>query len=194
MHKGVSYVNQSADLPPASSFVTEKAPRTALAVMSNGTLLSVTVDGAPRKNGATAGQRNREKRRGVAVRCLCHFTGMTAMATLTLRPRLAASDPIGRNRVDQGRPRPLRAGGAAGPSRRARGEAQYGARVWPAFPLRNSLLTRGGATCTQAVNLDGGGSTTAVYNGRIYNRPTCADTPEPVCERAVTTIVCIRGQ
>jgi hypothetical protein len=46
VHKGASYVNQSADLDPTGGFVTEKAPRTALAVMSNGTLLSVTVDGA----------------------------------------------------------------------------------------------------------------------------------------------------
>jgi N-acetylglucosamine-1-phosphodiester alpha-N-acetylglucosaminidase len=42
-----------------------------------------------------------------------------------------------------------------------------------------------------AVNLDGGGSTTAVLDGAVWNVPTCADTPTPVCERDVTSIVCV---
>ncbi len=44
-----------------------------------------------------------------------------------------------------------------------------------------------------AVNLDGGGSTTlALAGGVLANRPTCHTPPFSVCERAVTTIVCIQ--
>jgi exopolysaccharide biosynthesis protein len=42
-----------------------------------------------------------------------------------------------------------------------------------------------------AINVDGGGSTVAVYQGRVISVPTCADTPV-VCERAVTSIACVR--
>lgn len=42
-----------------------------------------------------------------------------------------------------------------------------------------------------AVNLDGGGSSSLVANGTVVNRPTCLDTWEPVCERTVTTVVCL---
>ena len=42
-----------------------------------------------------------------------------------------------------------------------------------------------------AINLDGGGSSTAVYNGRIINYPTCTDEPHVECERRVTTVTCI---
>lgn len=42
----------------------------------------------------------------------------------------------------------------------------------------------------QAVNMDGGGSTTAVYNGKVFNKPHCADT-WTVCERAVTSVACV---
>jgi N-acetylglucosamine-1-phosphodiester alpha-N-acetylglucosaminidase len=42
-----------------------------------------------------------------------------------------------------------------------------------------------------AVNLDGGGSTAMYYNGSIADRPTCSDNLTPVCERAVTTVVCV---
>jgi exopolysaccharide biosynthesis protein len=41
-----------------------------------------------------------------------------------------------------------------------------------------------------AVNLDGGGSTTAVYKGAVFNKPHCADS-WTVCERDVTTITCV---
>jgi len=41
------------------------------------------------------------------------------------------------------------------------------------------------------LNLDGGGSSATVYNGEIIDHPTCLDTPQPICERAVTTITCI---
>jgi exopolysaccharide biosynthesis protein len=44
----------------------------------------------------------------------------------------------------------------------------------------------------QAVNLDGGGSTTAWMDGRIINVPTCSDVPMP-CERAVASIVCVKA-
>ena len=41
-----------------------------------------------------------------------------------------------------------------------------------------------------AVNVDGGGSSTTVYKGEVVDRPTCRDTPQ-TCERAVTTISCV---
>lgn len=41
------------------------------------------------------------------------------------------------------------------------------------------------------VNLDGGGSTDAVLNGKVWSRPTCSDYPN-ICERAVTTVACIK--
>ena len=44
--------------------------------------------------------------------------------------------------------------------------------------------------CTQ--NLDGGGSSTSVYKGKVVDKPTCIDTRE-VCERPVTSITCIRN-
>ena len=50
------------------------------------------------------------------------------------------------------------------------------------------LLAQLGAV--QAVNLDGGGSTTAVLRGAVYNRPHCADT-WTVCERLVTSTTCV---
>jgi len=43
-----------------------------------------------------------------------------------------------------------------------------------------------------AMNIDGGGSSVSVYQGRVIDKPTCQDTPTPICERAVTTITCIR--
>ncbi len=41
-----------------------------------------------------------------------------------------------------------------------------------------------------AVNLDGGGSTTAVLRGAVWDQPTCDDTPV-ICERPVTSVVCL---
>lgn len=41
-----------------------------------------------------------------------------------------------------------------------------------------------------AINVDGGGSSTTVYKGDVVDRPTCRDTPQ-VCERPVTTITCV---
>lgn len=41
------------------------------------------------------------------------------------------------------------------------------------------------------INLDGGGSSTAILNGKIANHPTCIDTPLR-CERPVTTVVCVK--
>lgn len=40
-----------------------------------------------------------------------------------------------------------------------------------------------------AVNLDGGGSSTAAYQGKLFNDAHCADTPV-ICERNVSSIVC----
>jgi N-acetylglucosamine-1-phosphodiester alpha-N-acetylglucosaminidase len=42
---GISYVSQSADLDVSSSFVTEKAPRTAVGLFLNGSMALVEVDG-----------------------------------------------------------------------------------------------------------------------------------------------------
>ncbi len=42
----------------------------------------------------------------------------------------------------------------------------------------------------QAVNLDGGGSSDAVVNGRVVSKPTCSDTPH-ICERPIVSIACI---
>jgi N-acetylglucosamine-1-phosphodiester alpha-N-acetylglucosaminidase len=41
-----------------------------------------------------------------------------------------------------------------------------------------------------AINMDGGGSSTTVYNGAVVDKPTCHDTPVE-CERSVTTISCV---
>ena len=41
-----------------------------------------------------------------------------------------------------------------------------------------------------AVNIDGGGSSVAVYKGKVVSHPTCADTPVE-CERAVLTTTCV---
>lgn len=41
-----------------------------------------------------------------------------------------------------------------------------------------------------AVNMDGGGSSTAAYQGKLYNDAHCADTPV-ICERDVSSIVCV---
>ena len=44
----------------------------------------------------------------------------------------------------------------------------------------------------QALNLDGGGSTTAWMNGKGYiDRPTCKDYLIPECERDVADIICV---
>jgi len=40
------------------------------------------------------------------------------------------------------------------------------------------------------INLDGGGSSTFVKDGKIYNHPTCVDTPAE-CQRPVTTVPCV---
>jgi uncharacterized protein YigE (DUF2233 family) len=52
---------------------------------------------------------------------------------------------------------------------------------------------------TYAMNLDGGGSSVLTRRGRqqqqpytIVSRPTCLDVPLLVCERAVSTVICLR--
>ena len=52
-------------------------------------------------------------------------------------------------------------------------------------------LAFAGLGATTALNLDGGGSTTAWMDGEYVDRPTCQDTPVPECERAVASFVCI---
>jgi exopolysaccharide biosynthesis protein len=42
-----------------------------------------------------------------------------------------------------------------------------------------------------ALNIDGGGSSVSVKNGKVISAPTCNDTPE-ICERAVANIACVR--
>jgi len=53
-----------------------------------------------------------------------------------------------------------------------------------------AILTSSHFDVWNAINVDGGGSSTTAYKGRVVNRPTCRDTPE-ICERAVTTISCL---
>ncbi|XP_019848655.1 PREDICTED: N-acetylglucosamine-1-phosphodiester alpha-N-acetylglucosaminidase-like [Amphimedon queenslandica] len=45
--------------------------------------------------------------------------------------------------------------------------------------------------CWEAVNLDGGGSSTSVYRGTVINKPTCSDSSD-ICERHVSSITCIK--
>lgn len=54
----------------------------------------------------------------------------------------------------------------------------------------SEILVEKGAV--QAINLDGGGSTDAILNGKIWNLPNCDDKPLSVCERPVTTITCLK--
>lgn len=41
-----------------------------------------------------------------------------------------------------------------------------------------------------AINLDGGGSSTLIYQGRVHNRPMCLDIGL-VCERPVASVICV---
>eukprot|EP01127_Copromyxa_protea_P004586 TRINITY_DN14439_c0_g1_i1.p1 TRINITY_DN14439_c0_g1~~TRINITY_DN14439_c0_g1_i1.p1 ORF type:complete len:263 (-),score=50.47 TRINITY_DN14439_c0_g1_i1:33-821(-) len=45
--------------------------------------------------------------------------------------------------------------------------------------------------CPYSINLDGGGSTVAASLGKVISKPTCHDTPKPLCERSVTSVTCI---
>eukprot|EP00948_MAST-09A_sp_MAST-9A-sp1_P002830 g2830.t1 len=45
-----------------------------------------------------------------------------------------------------------------------------------------------------AINLDGGGSSSCVLNGKLVNDATCLDVAFPKCERSVTTIICVGKQ
>jgi len=58
------------------------------------------------------------------------------------------------------------------------------------FEMTELLLQLG---VDSAINLDGGGSAVAYAGGKVISVPTCRDTPE-VCERAVTSILCVRHQ
>ncbi len=44
-----------------------------------------------------------------------------------------------------------------------------------------------------AINLDGGGSSTSVKNGKVINHPTCLDYIDWNCERRVASVVCIQS-
>jgi exopolysaccharide biosynthesis protein len=44
-----------------------------------------------------------------------------------------------------------------------------------------------------AINLDGGGSSTLVHNGKLVNRPFCMDVPI-TCERPVASVVCLKSR
>lgn len=44
----------------------------------------------------------------------------------------------------------------------------------------------------QAVNLDGGGSSVSWFRGGVISKPTCDDTGRRICERAVTSIMCVK--
>ena len=55
------------------------------------------------------------------------------------------------------------------------------------YMLEDIMLAAGAVS---AVNLDGGGSSVAVFHGRWASHPTCDDT-KVACERAVTSITCV---
>ena len=57
------------------------------------------------------------------------------------------------------------------------------------FEMAEVMIENG---AVQAINLDGGGSSDAVLNGRVWSKPSCNDRPAPFCERPVTSIACIR--
>ncbi|EDQ85638.1 uncharacterized protein MONBRDRAFT_29045 [Monosiga brevicollis MX1] len=107
---GQAYTNQSREFTPTDSFVSEKAPRTALGLTKDGAILSLVVDGIEEEL------------------------------------------------------------------------------VGPDLHEMASLLLE--LDVVQAINLDGGGSSTAVYQGHVFNMPHCLDTTEPICERNVTSVVC----
>jgi len=56
--------------------------------------------------------------------------------------------------------------------------------------LTELALTFVDLNATYAINLDGGGSTTAFYDGKVINQPTCDDTGR-ICERRVSSILCV---
>lgn len=56
------------------------------------------------------------------------------------------------------------------------------------FEMAELLVSLG---VKSAINIDGGGSSVSVYNGKVISQPTCNDTPE-ICERAVASIACVR--
>lgn len=53
--------------------------------------------------------------------------------------------------------------------------------------LAQLLLNKG---ALHAINLDGGGSSTTVFNGKVQNRPDCTEVGFR-CERSVTSVVCV---
>ena len=56
------------------------------------------------------------------------------------------------------------------------------------YEMPELLVARG---ALHAINLDGGGSETAVLEGGVvYNEPHCTDTPT-ICERDVGAIACL---
>ena len=54
------------------------------------------------------------------------------------------------------------------------------------------LLASARIKAEHAINLDGGGSSASVLNGKTINHPTCLDYIPIKCERLVASIVCIR--
>lgn len=54
------------------------------------------------------------------------------------------------------------------------------------------LLASDRIKAEHAINLDGGGSSTSVLNGKTINHPTCLDYIPIKCERLVASIICIR--
>jgi len=54
------------------------------------------------------------------------------------------------------------------------------------------LLASSRIKVEHAINMDGGGSSTSVLNGKIINHPTCLDYIPIKCERSVASIICIK--
>jgi N-acetylglucosamine-1-phosphodiester alpha-N-acetylglucosaminidase len=61
----------------------------------------------------------------------------------------------------------------------------YGPDLFETAELLVSLGVEG------AINIDGGGSSVSVYNGKVIDYPTCSDTSE-MCERHVASFACVK--
>ena len=77
-----------------------------------------------------------------------------------------------------------------GAARRCGGGTAYAERSPRLVGPRDNEPRASCVVSVAAVNIDGGGSSVAVYKGKVVSHPTCADTPVE-CERAVLTTTCV---
>lgn len=182
VRNGKSYVNSSREFPNRpwnDSFVMEKAPRTAIGVANDGAVVVMVVDGVETEalglslyefaevwNWFSAGPQAAVDLAHTIVLCR-HERGVPELSF----PGLHGARLVVRLSF-HACPNPI-------------------ALIHLLCPhMRVQVLIDAGVR--HAINIDGGGSSDAVLNGKVWSRPTCQDTPEPVCERAVTSITCIK--